>query len=302
MTQDSAMSRRLLAVLVAAVCAVPLGCMRPVDLGAVADDSTAQKIREALRGEGSGAAAAAAPVGTGWATLKGTFTFDSGAPAMPPYNVVKDPEVCAPGGQPRAQEFLLVDDATKGIANIVVFARNASRVHESAQPSNEPLVFDQKDCVFLTHVLGVPVGAQVQIKNSDPVGHNTKIDGTSFNQMIPANGVTLWTAQKEQASPMGVHCNVHPWMIAYMLPRKNSYFAVTAKDGTFEIPNLPAGEEIELQIWHEHAAGSQGRLFVESDEAKALKWSRNGRIKIKLEENKTREIKITVPTSAFKPV
>jgi hypothetical protein len=286
----------------AATFAAFCGCTRPVDLGAVADNELAQKIHDVLAGEGGGASAAAGPVGTGWATLKGTFTFEGDPPAMPPYNVNKDPEVCAPGGQPRPQELLVVDGASKGIANIVVFARNASRVHESAVPSTDPIEFDQKQCVFLTHVLGVPVGAEIHIKNSDLVGHNTKIDGSSFNQMIPSSGVVNYTPAKEQAMPVGVHCSVHPWMIAYMLPRKNSYFAVTAKDGSFEIPNLPAGEEIELQVWHEHAAGSQHGLVIESDPAKELKWSKKGRIKIKLEENETREIKITVPPSAFQPV
>lgn len=295
-------SPRLLIVALAACLALPLGCNRPADLGEVADSATAKKIREALLGEGGGEGAAAAPVGTGWATLKGVFTFDGGSPSMPPYDATKDMEVCAPGGQPRPQEYLLVDDATKGIANIVVFARNVSRVHESAEPGDEPIVFDQKDCVFLTHVMGVPLGVEVQIKNSDPVGHNTKIDGTSFNQMIPSDGTMLWSAQKEQAMPVGVHCSVHPWMLAYMLPRENRYFAVTHPDGTFEIPNLPAGEELEIQIWHEHAAGPQGALVVDADAAKQLKWSNKGRIKIKLEENETREIQIVVPPTAFKPI
>jgi hypothetical protein len=175
-------------------------------------------------------------------------------------------------------------------------------VHESAEPGDEPIVFDQKDCVCLTHVVGVPLGVEVQIKNSDPVGHNTKIDGTSFNQMIPSNGTMLWTAQKEQAMPVGVHCSVHPWMLAHMLPRSNRYFAVTQPDGSFEIPNLPAGEELEIQVWHEHAAGAQGALVVDSDTAKELKWSKKGRIKIKLEENETREIQIVVPPASFKPI
>jgi hypothetical protein len=294
--------RRLLLVAIAATCALPTGCNRPADLGAVADAEAATKIREALLGEGGDAGAAAEPVGTGWATLKGVFTFDGGAPAMPPYNATKDMEVCAPGGQPREQEYLVVDDASKGIANIVVFARDVSRVHESAEPGEEPIVFDQKDCVFLTHVVGVPLGVEVQIKNSDPVGHNTKIDGTSFNQMIPSSGTMLWTAQKEQAMPVGVHCSVHPWMLAYMLPRENRYYAVTEPDGTFEIPNLPAGEELEIQVWHEHGAGAQGALVVDTEAAKQLKWSNKGRIKIKLDENETREIQIVVPPTAFKPI
>jgi hypothetical protein len=289
-------------ILIATVvsCAVPLGCTRPVDLGAVANSDTATKIRDALGGEGGAGEAAAGPVGTGWATLKGKFTFDGPAPSMPPYAANKDMEVCAPGGQPRSQEYLVVD-GSGGLANVVIFARNASRIHESAEPGTDPLIFDQKDCVFLTHVVAIPVGVNVEIKNSDPVGHNTKIDGSSFNSMIPSNGTMLYSAQKEQAMPVGVHCSVHPWMLAYMLPRKNLYFAVTAPDGSFEIPNLPAGEELELQVWHEHAAGAQGALVLETDAAKELKWSKKGRIKIKLEENETREMNIAAPPAAFKP-
>jgi hypothetical protein len=42
-------------------------------------------------------------------------------------------------------------------------------------------------------------------------------------------------------------------MKAYIIARDDSYFAVTKPDGTFEIANLPAGDEIEFQVWHERA-------------------------------------------------
>lgn len=295
--------RRVYAVVGAALCAAASGCTRPSDLGAIADAEAVLKVRSALGGTGGGGGGeeAAGPTGTGWATLKGRFTFEGDPPAMPPYDMNKDMAVCAPGGQPSPQQWLVVDGASHGIANIALFARNASRVHEAAAPTEEPAIFDQKQCVFLTHVMGVTVGAPVVIKNSDPVGHNTKIEGqNSFNQMIPAEGTVPWKAQREESAPAVVHCSVHPWMLAYMLPRKNGYFAVTAKDGSFEIANLPAGEEIELQVWHESAAGSQGSLVVETDAAKELKWSKKGRIKVKLEENEVREINIAVPASAFR--
>ena len=41
--------------------------------------------------------------------------------------------------------------------------------------------------------------------------------------------------------------------------------------------------------------------MLETDAAKELKWSKKGRIKIKLEENETREINMAAPPSAFKP-
>ena len=45
-------------------------------------------------------------------------------------------------------------------------------------------------------------------------------------------------------------------MKAYMMPRKDTYMAVTKADGSFEIPNLPAGEKVEFQVWHEKAVAS----------------------------------------------
>jgi hypothetical protein len=88
-------------------------------------------------------------------------------------------------------------------------------------------------------------------------------------------------------------------MLAYLLPRKNGYIAVTQTDGSFEIANLPAGEELEIQVWHENAAGGKGALYVENDAAQALEWDNKGRFKITLEPDQTRELEISVPASAF---
>ena len=113
-------------------CAGTLGCERRIELGAVANSDEASRIREALVGEGGGTTAADQPVGTGWATLKGTFTFEGDPPAMPPYDVNKDQATCAPGGQMPLQETLVVDGGTHGIANIAIYARKVSRVNDSA--------------------------------------------------------------------------------------------------------------------------------------------------------------------------
>ena len=88
-------------------------------------------------------------------------------------------------------------------------------------------------------------------------------------------------------------------MISYLLPRENAYFAVTAPDGSFEIPNLPAGEKLEIQVWHEHASGGNGALFVDTPETKELNWSNKGRFIVTLEEDEVRDLPIVVPASAF---
>lgn len=281
-----------------------LGCNRSSDLGPVANVRAVADLRKALS---SGAEAAegeteAASTGTGWATIRGRFVFEGTPPERKPYDVTKEQHICAPGNQPPLQETLLVDSASMGLKNVVVFLRDAPRVHESATAKSEPVVFDQKECVFLTHVLGTTVGQTIEIKNSDETGHNTNIMGRAnkFNQTIPAGGTIPYVAQKEEATPVPVVCSIHPWMSAYWLPRENSYFAVTAADGTFEIANVPAGEPIEFQVWHESSLGPSNGLTGESPENPELTWDKRGRFTVTLQPDEVKEVKIVVPAASFK--
>jgi hypothetical protein len=270
----------------------------------VPDAQAAKEIRAALVSTakaGAAGGAVEATTGTGWGTLRGRFVFDGNAPTMPPYNVTKDQATCAPGGIAPPQEWLLID-SSGGINNIAVFLREASRVHDSAKAGAEPVLFDQKVCVFLTHVCALTVGQTLDIKNSDNVGHNTNIAGArnKFNQTIPAGQSIAFKVQREEVLPAPVNCSIHPWMIAYLLPRSNGYVAVTKDDGTFEIANLPAGEELEIQVWHESATGTGGGLVVTTPEAKALGWTNRGRFTITLQPDETKQIEVKVPASAFK--
>jgi hypothetical protein len=86
-------------------------------------------------------------------------------------------------------------------------------------------------------------------------------------------------------------------MKAYLLPRKDKYFAVTAADGSFEIANLPAGEEVEIQVWHERGTGPNGALVLPKKE---LKWTSRGRFKIKLEPDQTTDLALEVPAAAIR--
>jgi len=281
------------------------GCARPASAGPSPNAQAASEIRAKLtsgaEATAAGGDAVAESTGTGWGTLKGTFKFVGTPPVPGKLKVDKDVEVCGKGQGTVDNSLVVASDG--GIANIVVYAR-AKRVHESAAPlaaENDapPVVFDQKECVFLTHVAATQVNQKLDIKNSDPVGHNTKIDplkGAAFNQNLPVGQSLLYVPTAEEATPAPVSCSIHPWMKAYLLPRKDKYFAVTKPDGSFEIANLPAGEEVELQVWHERAAGANGALVLPNKE---LKWSNKGRFKIKLEADETKDLALEVPAAAF---
>jgi plastocyanin len=290
-------------LLIAVVAAAMLGgCNTRVDLGPVADPASAKAIQNAFASGQvvGGEKAAAKPTGTGWATLRGQFVYDGTPPEMPPYNVTKEPEICMVGGKAPPQETLVVDSGSKGIKNVVVYLRDASRAHESAAPKKDLIVFDQKNCVFLTHVMAVTVGETVNIKNSDPVGHNTNIVGTGFNPTVPGDGSVPYPVQKEVSVPYEVKCGIHPWMTAYMLQRKNGYFAVTDEKGNFEILNVPAGEPLEFQVWHESGTAAGSGLVGTTPDAQDIKWTNRGRIGLTLQPDEKKEIKVVVPPKAFR--
>jgi hypothetical protein len=79
-------------------------------------------------------------------------------------------------------------------------------------------------------------------------------------------------------------------MKSYMFARDDAYVAVSAADGTFEIANLPAGEEIEMRVWHEAAPSG---LEAKSD------WGK-GRFSVTIEADGSEDLgTIEVPVTAF---
>ena len=263
-----------------------------------ADPRPQREVVEKLREKGAAGStgdstAAVASGGTGWGHLKGVFKLAGTAPAPSKLSVEKDLQVC--GRHPIFDQGLVVDSASGGIANVLVFARKVSREfpeYKSAAPGET--LFDQKDCVFLSHLFVLRKRDTMKIKNSDPVGHNTNMSpngNPQLNQLIaPGDSITYNFAQQLSA-PAEAACTIHPWMRAYVMCREDAYFAVSKSDGSFEIKNLPAGEPITFQVWHERATGG---LKAKSD------WAQ-GRFTVTIPENGEVDLKsVDVPLTAFK--
>ncbi|GDX96034.1 hypothetical protein LBMAG47_16980 [Planctomycetia bacterium] len=273
------------------------GCGQQRVATPVADLAAVDRLRGVLGSAATPAADSAteaAPTGTGWATLKGRFIF-TGTPGEPqPLKGVAEKNVCSKDGKDLVDRSLIVDPATKGLANVVIFARKTSRVKEASTAAK--LTFDQKHCEFIAPVFAARVGQPVDIRNSDPIGHNTNIEGTSFNQLIPAGSGAAYAPEVEFGMPKKITCNIHPWMKAYGIFRKDGYVSVSAADGSFQIPDLPAGETIELQVWHERAKSAGNVLSLQKPE---LKWTPKGRFQVRLEADEVKDLgTIEVPGTA----
>jgi plastocyanin len=119
----------------------------------------------------------------------------------------------------------------------------------------EHVVVDQKKMEFIPHVVVILQGTTVDFTNSDPVGHNVYWPSISGNKKLTHNLGTWPKGDKKsfQFNDMGVApllCNVHPEMSGYVAVVATPYFAVTDKDGNYEIKNVPAGK-YTLKTWSE---------------------------------------------------
>jgi plastocyanin len=116
---------------------------------------------------------------------------------------------------------------------------------------------DQKNLMFVPHVLPVLAGTTVDFVNSDDVLHNV------FSPDKCCDKFNLGSWPKGQSKPFQFKnpgcaatllCNVHPEMEGFVYVLETPYYAVSTKDGSYEIKDVPAGK-YTLKIWHEKLKG-----------------------------------------------
>jgi plastocyanin len=141
----------------------------------------------------------------------------------------------------------------KSAENIAVYV-DAIPDKKFDAPKDHVLI-DQRKMAFIPHVVAVQQGTTVEFLNSDSVGHNVYWPSISGNKKLSHNLGTWPKGEKKpfQFNDLGTAsllCNVHPEMSGYVVVVPTPYFAVTDKDGNFEIKNIPAGK-YTLKTWSE---------------------------------------------------
>jgi len=133
----------------------------------------------------------------------------------------------------------------------VVYLENVPGEFPAPKEAGE---IDQVKMTFVPHVLPVLVGTSVKFLNSDSVLHNVYTPskaGDRFNLGSWPKGQTK-SYVFNKPGEVRLLCNVHPEMEAWVIILANPYFAKTGPDGSYNIPNVPAGK-YTLKVWHEKA-------------------------------------------------
>lgn len=297
-----------------AVLASLSGCGSRLPSDVTANLEVARSLRvdfEELTGGGESEAGenAAAAEPTGWATIQGTFKVVGPAPQRSLLKVDKEMDVCAPGGKQVYNPNILVGPNGE-LQDVVIFLSstipldNPKWVHESyAATAEAEVLFDQKECLFLSQMFVARSTQKVRIANSDPIGHNTNIaakdSAAQFNQNLSPNSSVIYTPGGAKGTgfsrtPFNVSCSIHPWMNASMLIRPDPYYAVTDSSGAFKIENVPAGVPLEFRVWHV-ATNFIQKVTVNGESAN---WSK-GTIKLQLDPDETRAMDVAVDSGLF---
>jgi plastocyanin len=142
----------------------------------------------------------------------------------------------------RSRNYLM--DSQGGLANVFVYIK--AGVGTRKYPiRTEPILLDQKGCLYSPYVLGIQVGQTLVIQNSDDTSHNVHSiskKNPEFNLAQPSKGMKTEKKFDKAEVFVKMKCDVHPWMFAFVGVVDHPYYAVTATDGIYKIAGLPDGE------------------------------------------------------------
>ena len=139
--------------------------------------------------------------------------------------------------------------------NVVIALIPTSEV--PIQPPAKHYRLGQRDKSFEKHLLAVPAGSIVDFPNFDPIFHNvfSLFDGQRFDLGLYETGSTR-SVKFAKTGVSYIFCNIHPQMEAIIVTLPTSWYAVTAKSGSFSIENVPAGR-YEVRVWYERASADE---------------------------------------------
>ena len=145
----------------------------------------------------------------------------------------------------------------------------------------------QKDKKFSPDILTVVAGQEVRFPNHDKIYHNvfsiSPIKSFDLGQYKITEPPKLVTFEKPGLVP--IFCNIHPEMLTYVVVLENTAYAMTDKDGTFQIRNVPSGT-YNINAWLPKAKRVSQEIVVKPGQKTEIHLEIKEIIKIKPHKRK----------------
>lgn len=149
---------------------------------------------------------------------------------------------------------VVTDTAGEPLADAVIFAKPLNVSVPTSKPRGA--IIDQIDKEFVPLVSVAQVGTAITFPNKDNIRHHVysfsapKVFDLKLYSGVPASPVVF-----DKPGLVVLGCNIHDWMVAYLLVVDTPYFAKSGAKGTAQIDDVPAGE-YELRAWHPRLQGA----------------------------------------------
>jgi hypothetical protein len=185
------------------------------------------------------------------ATVSGRVTFTGVLPKPERVSVHRDSKFC---GDAASIEKTHVNQASGGIEGVVISLQGIE-LGKPLSPDKTIITFENRTCRFVPRTNAALVGSTLEIRNTDPILHNTHIrvedrsGPTVINVVQPAGADVIHKALRT-AGFLDIRCDAHTFMRASIHVFDHPYFAVTDDVGRFVMTEVPHGS-YRVRIWHE---------------------------------------------------
>ena len=153
------------------------------------------------------------------------------------------------------------DSAGNAVPDVAVYAMPAVGSLE-ARPGKATAQIEQVDREFVPYVTVLQTGTTASFPNRDPILHHVYSFSPAKSFEIKLyTGKSPSTVTFDKPGIVTLGCNIHDWMIAYVLVVSTPWFGKTDSTGVVKLRDLPAGS-YAVRAWHPQEKASAAPVTV----------------------------------------
>jgi plastocyanin len=159
-------------------------------------------------------------------------------------------------------QIAVKDSLGKPVANSVVMVQPDDGAALPSRLSRRDFAVQQIDREFVPKITIAALGTRVTFPNRDVVQHSVYSFSKTKSFEIPIYaGDSPQVITLDKAGVVTLGCNIHDWMVGYIVVADTPIAESTKADGMVTIADLPRGK-YTLRVWHPQlAAGEMTQQF-----------------------------------------